>query len=103
MYGLNQEMVVFAIPSLQVIVLATLVMSLSTVLFNAVVGTGKTLINLTIEVTCVGCYLVYCFIFIEHRRSPLYICWGAEFVYWTSLLIISSLYLKSGKWKDKVI
>ncbi len=102
-YSSDMSLITFAIPSLKVIILATLIMSLSTVVFNGVVGTGNTLVNLTIEITCVGCYLVYCYFVIYTWKSPLYLCWGSEFVYWTLLLIASTIYLKSGRWKGKDI
>jgi len=103
LYRNDADLISFAVPSLRVITLATLIMSLSTVIFNGVVGTGNTLVNLTMEVTCVCSYLIYCYIVIERLRSPLYICWGSEFVYWSSLLITSLLYLRSGRWKGKTI
>ena len=102
-YSDNAGLIQFSIPSLRVIVVATLVMSLSTVTFNGVVGTGNTLVNLTMEVTCVCIYLVYCFLIIERWRSPLYLCWGSEFVYWTTLLTGSLIYLRTGRWKGKTI
>jgi putative MATE family efflux protein len=102
-YSDDAALIAFAMPSLRVIVLATLVMSISTVVFNGVVGTGNTLINLTMEITCVGTYLVYCYFIIRRWHSPLYICWGSEFVYWISLLAWSALYLRSGRWKGKDI
>ncbi|XZF13851.1 MATE family efflux transporter [Chitinophagaceae bacterium MMS25-I14] len=103
LYRDDPALVDFAVPSLRVIVLATLIMSVSTVVFNAVVGTGNTLINLTIEVTCVCCYLIYCYIVIERLRMPLEWAWGSEFVYWICLLLTSGLYLRSGRWKGKRI
>lgn len=102
-YTKDASLILFSLPSLRVIIVATIVMSLSTVVFNGVVGTGNTLVNLTIEVTCVGMYLVYCYFIIYKWRSPLYICWGSEFVYWSSLLIASTWYLRSGRWKGKEI
>jgi MATE family multidrug resistance protein len=102
-YSSDAALIDFAVPSLRVIVVAMLIMSLSTVTFNGVVGTGNTLVNLTIEITCVGSYLVYCYFMIFRRHSPLYICWGSEFIYWSTLLITSLLYLKSGRWKGKSI
>ncbi len=102
-YSEDMSLVAFALPSLRVIVIATLIMSLSTVVFNGVVGTGNTLVNLTMEISCVGTYLIYCYFIIYLRHSPLYLCWGSEFVYWTSLLICSGLYLRSGRWKGKDI
>ncbi len=101
LYRDDASLIAFAKPSLRVIVLATLIMSVSTVLFNGVVGTGNTLINLTIEVTCVLSYLIYCYVVIENWRFPLHWAWGSEFIYWTSLLILCFAYLKSGRWKGK--
>ncbi|MBC7554219.1 MAG: MATE family efflux transporter [Taibaiella sp.] len=103
LYSSDATLISFAIPSLRVVVVATLVMAVSTVAFNGVVGTGNTLVNLSMEITCVGLYLVYCYYFIHLRHSALYVCWGSEFVYWISLLIGSALYLRSGKWKGKTI
>ena len=102
-YTSDLALIDFSLPSLRVIVVATLVMAVSTVFFNGVVGTGNTLVNLTMEVTCVSLYLVYCYFFIRQWNSPLYICWGSEFVYWVSLLLGSAIYLRSGKWKGKKI
>ncbi len=103
LYTNDGTLIEFALPSLRVIMLATVIMSVATVVFNGVVGTGNTIINLTMEIACVGLYLVYCYFIIWLWRSPLYLCWGSEFVYWVSLLIASFVYLKSGKWKGKKI
>ena len=102
-YSSDSALILFTIPSMRIIVVATLIMSISTVAFNGVVGTGNTLVNLSMEISCVGLYLVYCYYFIYLKHSELYICWGCEFIYWTGLLIGSTLYLKSGKWKGKMI
>jgi len=103
LYSKDASLISFTIPSLRVIVVATLIMSLSTVAFNGVVGTGNTLVNLTMEISCVGAYLVYCYFVINKWHSELYLCWGSEFVYWTLLLILSAFYLKSGRWRGKEI
>jgi multidrug resistance protein, MATE family len=103
LYRDDPSLVAFAKPSLRVIVVATALMALSTVMFNGVVGTGNTVTNLIIEVTCVLTYLVYCYFVIERWRMPLHWAWGSEFVYWSSLLLVSYLYLRSGRWKDKKI
>lgn len=103
LYSSDNDLITYAIPSLRVIVCATIIMSVSTVTFNGVVGTGNTTINLVMEMFCVGSYLVYCYFIIERMRSPLYLCWGSEFVYWTCLVSTSLLYLKSGRWKGKKV
>lgn len=103
LYRNDPQLIALALPSLRVIILGTLVMSLATVAFNGVVGTGNTLVNLSIEITCVLVYLIYCYIVIQRMRLPLQWAWGSEFIYWGTLLIISSVYLKYGKWRGKVI
>lgn len=99
----DPELVAFMKPSLWVILPATWVMSLSTILFNAVVGTGNTMVNLLIEVSCVGAYLVYCYFIIERWTLPLPWAWGSEFVYWGVLFFLSGAYLRSGRWKGRQI
>lgn len=103
LYRDDPSLIAFAKPSLRIIIAATLIMALSTVTFNGVVGTGNTLVNLLTEVTCVLVYLIYCYITIQRFRLGLEWAWGSEFVYWITLLTISGLYLKSGKWKGKKI
>ncbi len=103
LYKDDLRMVALARPSLQVIVVATLIMALSTVMFNGVVGTGNTMANLLIEITCVSTYLVYCYYVIERNRMSLQWAWASEFVYWSALFITSYLYIRSGRWKGKKI
>lgn len=103
LYRDDPALIAFATPSLRVIVLATLIMSVSTVIFNGVVGTGNTIINLAMEIGCVFIYLIYCYVIIERMHCALWLCWGSEFVYWISLFIAAFAYLQSGKWKGKSI
>ena len=102
-YTADQALIDFSLSSMRVIVVATLVMAVSTVVFNGVVGTGNTMVNLTMEITCVAIYLVYCYFVINKWKCDLYLCWGSEFVYWISLLIGAGFYLRSGRWKGKAI
>jgi len=99
----DESLVTLALPSLYIITSATLMMSIASVLFNGVIGTGNTNVNLLIEIICVGCYLLYCYFIIERARMGLAWAWGSEFVYWTALLICGFSYLRSGRWKGKVI
>lgn len=103
LYTNDKALILFSLPALRAVVLGTLVMSVATVAFNGVVGTGNTWINLRIEIACVILYIIYCYIFIRQLQSELYIAWLSEVVYWTGLLFISGLYLRSGRWKGKVI
>jgi putative MATE family efflux protein len=103
LYTQDLAIIKMALPSLKVIVLAMGIMSLATVVFNGVVGTGNTIINLVMEISCVGVYLIYCFIVIEQQKASLQWAWMSEFVYWSSLLVLSIWYLHSGKWKGKMV
>jgi len=103
LYTNDADLIRFAIPSLRIVAGATMVMSVATVVFNGVVGTGNTRVNLIMEVSCVLVYVLYCRIFIQGLHCSLSVAWGSEFVYWTMLLLLSGLYLYSGRWKGKII
>ncbi len=103
LYTNDASMVAFAEPSFYIILAALFIMALATVMFNGVVGTGNTVVNLVMEISSVGIYLIYCYIIIERMRSPLYICWISEGVYWTALISFSFFYLRSGRWRGKAI
>lgn len=103
MYTNDMALIQFSIPSMRALLMGALLMSVATVFFNGVVGTGNTWVNLSIEITCVLLYIIYCYVFIQQLRAPLYVAWLSECVYWLSLLIISVVYLRSGRWKGKMI
>lgn len=103
LYRNDPDLVRFAIPSLRVVAVSSVLMAVSTVMFNGVMGTGNTRVNLIIEVICVGSYILYCYIAIERMRLPLYWAWVSEFVYWGMLFIACLLYLRTGKWKNKAV
>jgi len=86
-----------------ILALSTLVMSISTVCFNAVVGTGNTWINFSIESSTVILYCVFITYVIGYLRMPIDISWTSEIFYWTLLLAASGGYLLSGKWKGKTV
>lgn len=84
--------------SLIVVVLASIVFSISTIYFNAVLGMGKTKRNLVYELSAIFIYLIYCTIIIEQLRLPLWVAWSSEFVYWSLLFILCAKYIHSKKW-----
>lgn len=86
-----------------ILAVSTLVMSISTVCFNAVVGTGNTWINFSIESGTVILYCLFISYVTGYLRMPIDISWTSEIFYWTLLLAASGSYLLSGKWKGKTI
>lgn len=103
LYRDDPSLVQFAIPSLRLMAVSSIVMGMATVMFNGVMGTGNTKVNFTIEVICVCAYIIYCYIAIERLRLPLHWAWASEFVYWGTLVIASWGYLRTGRWKNKAV
>ncbi len=103
LYRDDADMIALAIPSLRIVAVSSILMGVATVLFNGVMGTGNTKVNLFIEVCCVLSYVLYCYIVIERMRLPLHWAWMSEFVYWGTLTIACMLYLRTGRWKNKQV
>ncbi|MGN6421004.1 MAG: MATE family efflux transporter [Pseudobacter sp.] len=102
-YGQDPGFVAAAIPVVRVVSIAMVLMSFSTIWLNSVTGTGNTTVNLGIEAITIVIYCIYCFIVLEWLKLPLAVGWMSEWIYWTSMFILSFLYIKSGRWKKKVI
>ena len=91
-----------AIPVFRVVCTAIVFMSVSTVCLNAVTGTGNTKINLLIEIFTIVLYCIYIYTVMEVYDLSIIWGWGSEWVYWLTILTLSSLYLNSGNWKKKM-
>ena len=102
-YGQNQAFIEAAIPVIRVISSALVLMSFSTIWLNAVAGTGNTTVNLSIELITIVFYCLYVYLVLQLFNLPILYGWMSEWVYWTSTFTFSYLYMKSGRWKKKVI
>ena len=91
-----------AIPVFRVVCTAIVLMSVSTVCLNAVTGTGNAKINLLIEIFTIVLYCIYIYTVMEVYNLSIIWGWGSEWVYWLTILTLSSLYLNSGNWKKKM-
>lgn len=76
-----------------------IMMSVSSVVFRAVTGTGATRYSLLLEFITLLAYMVYVIILIPVLNVNLTIAWTSEFVYWLVLAWLCWRYLKSGKWR----
>ncbi len=83
-----------------VLSLILIVCSISTVVFNGLMGTGATTMSLMIEAVAVVLYLSYAFYIINVLEKGLGYAWFSECIYWTLLLIFTSVYFYTGKWKQ---
>jgi Na+-driven multidrug efflux pump len=102
-YGQSTEWVSHAIPVLRIVSSALVLMSFSTVCVNAVTGTGNTKISFLIEFITIILYCFYVWVVLEHLNLPVAIGWTSEWLYWGSMFTMSFIYLRSGRWKGKVI
>ncbi len=75
------------------------VCSVSTVLFNGLMGAGATNVSLLIEAVAVVLYLSYAFIIVNVMGKGLGYAWFSECVYWTLLLLFTVLYFYTGRWR----
>jgi multidrug resistance protein, MATE family len=92
-----------AIPIVRIVSVALLMMSVGTIWLNAVTGTGNSRVNLLIEFITILVYCVYVSLVLEHWNLSLAWGWGSEWVYWISMFSMSFWYMKSGRWRGKVI
>lgn len=102
LYGQTQEFVNEAVPVIRIVSLAMLCMSVSVIWLNAVTGTGKTKMNLFIEVMAIIFYLIYVYFIMIQWKLSLAMAWTNEFVYWIVVFSIAFWYIKSGRWKTRL-
>jgi multidrug resistance protein, MATE family len=91
------------IPVTRIVAVALVIMSVSVVWLNAVIGTGNTRISLIIEIVAIVAYSVYVYLVLEHWFLPITWGWASEWLYWFVLLAFSFYYIKKGNWKEKKI
>lgn len=103
MYGQSGEFVEQAIPVARVLSVAILQMSFAVVYLNAVTGSGNSRVSLLIEMFAIVFYCVYIYFALDKFYLSITYGWMSEWLYWLCLFLPSFLYIRSGKWKNKVI
>lgn len=103
LYGRDEGFASETIPVMRMVSSGLLVMSLATVWLNSVTGTGNTRINLGIEIIAIALYSIYIYLVLAVWNLSLVWAWSSELLYWSSIFLLSYFYIRSGKWRDKVI
>ncbi len=103
LYGRDGGFISDAIPVMRTVTMGVLIMSVATVWLNGVTGTGNTKVNLAIEIITIVLYIFYIYLVLQVWNLSLVWAWASEFLYWFIIFILSFLYLKSGRWMNKVI
>ncbi|MBS1660879.1 MAG: MATE family efflux transporter [Bacteroidetes bacterium] len=102
-YGQDPAFTTAAIPVIRIVSTALVMMSFSIIYLFAVTGTGNTRVNLLIEVITIVFYCVYVYLVLERWRLSLMVGWMSEWFYWLSIFGLSFWYIRSGRWKGKVV
>ena len=102
-YTSNPELIRASIPSLHIILIVLLTLSVGNVFFQSVSGTGNTRSALMIECSTLIIYVVWVWFTAMHLKTSLAVCWIAEWIYAFFLMIFSYIYFRYAKWQDKKI
>ncbi|MBK8610985.1 MAG: MATE family efflux transporter [Chitinophagaceae bacterium] len=101
MFSQGEDFVQQGIPVLRVVSVDLLLMCLANIWLNGVTGTGKTKMNLMIELVAITLYMLYTWVFVKMHFISLAFAWTNEFVYWSVIFGMAYFYMRSGKWKIK--
>lgn len=102
-YQQSDEFITHGVPIVRIVSVAIVLMSLGAVALNGVNGTAQTRVTLYIEIVAIVIYCIYVWFVYEHWKMPFWTGWFCEIIYWTSLLGMAYFYLRSGRWKGKVV
>ena len=102
LFGQNNQFITDGIPVLRVVSIGLMVMSIANIWLNGVTGTGKTTVNLLIEIIAIVFYMCYTWIFMKVNYISLEVAWGNEIIYWIFVFSASFIFFKKGKWKNEI-
>jgi putative MATE family efflux protein len=102
-YGQSASFTEAALPVVRVVSVAMILMSVSVIFLNAVTGTGNSRVTLLIEAATIIFYCIYVTLVLDKYFLSITIGWMSEWLYWTCIFIPSFLYMRSGRWKGKVL
>lgn len=91
------------VPVVRVVMVGALTMSLGFIVFMAISGTGNTLIAFGLELSDILLYILMAFVLIEFTDATVTTIWFIESFYAGYMLLVCSLYLRFGRWRNKVI
>lgn len=99
----DSSLVVNTVAPLLVVVFGLPIISIGSVIFNSISGTGNTRAALVLELSTLVLYMSYIYWIVIYKQAAVAVCWTVEYVYWGFLLIFSLLYFRYAKWQNKKI
>jgi putative MATE family efflux protein len=102
-YTNNPVLIKEALPTLYVVSIAALFLTIGFVIFSGVSGTGMTKVSFAIETGVILLYILITYILVNLSFSRIELVWTVEIFYGIIIGVISFLYLKFGNWQNKKI
>lgn len=102
-YTSDTSLILAAIPTVRVVSIALILYAVGNVIINAVSGTGSTRMAFVIELISLIFYILYVYYFSIYNPHDVSIVWLSELVYWSIMGVLAYVFMKQGKWKQKVI
>jgi multidrug resistance protein, MATE family len=102
-YGQGPAFTERAIPVLRVISIALVLMAFGRIWLNGVIGTGRSKASLLIELITLLFYCLYSYNVLERWRMSIVWGWLSEILFWVLIFAFSYGYMRTGRWKGKVI
>jgi len=99
----STDLITESIPTLYVISVALLLFALSVSWFSGISGSGNTRAALLIETILIATYIFIAWLLGIYFKSEVHIIWITEPFYFLMMALVSWGYMKSGRWKGKVI
>ena len=100
LFGQPHSFIEQGIPVIRMVSMGIMFMSVANIWLNAVTGTGRTRVNLLIEIVAILLYLGYTWYFMKVNYISLAMAWSNEFIYWVSIFLMAALFMYKGKWKQ---
>lgn len=102
-YTADPNLIAATLPVVKVVMLGSIIMSLGFIAFMAISGTGNTLIAFGLEFSDIALYIVLAYILTVHLNANVTTMWFIETFYSGYMLIVCLLYLRFGKWREKIV
>lgn len=99
----NKELISASVASLYVMLGFNFIATPGCVLFHSVSGTGNTRLALIIEIIATVLYASAIYAIIYYWRADVAWCWSVEYIYWTVMLVCTSLYFKYSRWRERKV
>ena len=99
-YTNNPLLIQDSLPSLYVVSIAAIFLTIGFVLFNGVSGTGMTKISFLIELVVIFLYILGTYLLVNIHNPRIELVWLIEIFYGLIIGLFSWAYLRLGKWKE---